>query len=246
MITEKQLIGKIKVLGQIEPRKDWVVLTKRRILGQPPTLGGLILDSFRVFPRLFFQYKFALATLSLILILVGTFGFAQISLPGEYLFPLKKITERSRAIFVSETEKPKVELELANKRLEELTIIAYTNQVKKLAPAISEFQASVSEAAQKLVKIKEPEDSREAGKAIVAEIKKLEENKKRVESLGVVVGDAQDLENAMCQLAEREIENLGTLTEKQQDLLGEAEEYLAEGECTLAFEQILFLSYPQE
>jgi len=245
-MTEKQLIGKIQELRQVEPRENWVLLTKRRILGEPKTVGGLVLDSFRLLPRLFLQYKLAFATLVLVGILVGTFGFAQNALPGDYLFPLKKITEKSRAVFVSETEKPRVELELANKRLEDLTTIAKTNQVRKLAPAISEFQANVSEAAEKLVRIKEPENSREAGRVIVAEIKKLQENKKKVESLGVVIGNTEEIEDAMCQLAEREIKSLGALIEKQQELLVEAEELLEEGKCSLAFEKILFLSYPQE
>jgi len=244
MMTEKQLIGKIRKLRQIEPRKNWVVLTKRRILGEPPTMGSLILDTLNVFPRLILQYKLAFATLMLIGVLAGTFGFAQNSLPGDFLFPLKKITERGRAIFISKTEEPKMELEFANKRLEELVQIAQTNQVKKLAPAIGEFQASVSTAAQKLAKIKESETTSQVGKAVVEEIKKLKENKKKVESLGVEVGDTEEkIEGVMCQLVEREIENLGTLMEEQQLLLKEAQEYLAEGKCSLAFEKILFLSY---
>jgi len=245
-MTENELIGKVRKLRQIKPRKDWVVLTKRRILGEPPTLSGLFLDSLRIFPKAVFQYKLALATLTIILVLGGGFGFAQNSLPGDFLFPIKKITEKTRAVFVSKEEKPAFQLKLTNERLKELTRIAETNQIKKLAPAISEFQASVSEAAQNLIKIKEPEKTWEAGKAVVAEIKKLEENKQKIESLGVVVGDAEEIENVMCQLVEREIKDLGTLTEKQEELLSEAEDYLAEGECTLAFEKILFLSYPQE
>jgi hypothetical protein len=244
MMTEKELISKIRQLRQIEPRKNWVILTKRRILGEPPSLGGLILDTFKVFPRLILQYKLAFITLVLIGILAGTFGFAQNSLPGDPLFPLKKIAERGRAIFVSKTEEPKVELEFANKRLEELVQIAQKNQVKKLAPAIDEFQASISTAVEKLAKIKEPEKTSKIGKAVIEEIKKLKENKKKVESLGVEVGDTEEqLESAMCELAEREIENLGTLTVEQEKLLKEAQEYLAKGECTLAFEKILFLSY---
>ncbi len=241
-MTENELIGKVRKLRQIKPRKDWVILTKRRILGQPPTLQGLFRDSLRIFPRLVFQYKLAFASLVIILILGGSFGFAQDSLPGDFLFPIKKITEKTRAVFISETDKPKVQLELANKRLEELTKIAETHQIKKLAPAISEFQASVSEAARKLVKIKEPQNSLETGKAVVAEIKKLEKNKEKIESLGVVVGDAKEIENVMCQLVERETKDLGTLTEKQEELLSEAENYLEEGECTLAFEKIWLLS----
>ena len=245
-MTEKQLIAKIRKLRQIEPNKKWVLLTKRRILGEPPTLGSLILDTLNVFPRLVFQYKLAFATLIFIAILISAFGFAQNSLPGDFLFPLKKITERSRAVFVSKIEEPKVELQLANKRLEELVQIAQKNQVKKLAPAIDEFQASISTAAQKLAKIKESEETSKIGKEVVKEIKKLKENKKKVESLGVEVGNTDEqLESAICQLVEREIKNLGTLTEGQEKLLKEAQKYLAEGECSLALEKILFLSYQQ-
>jgi hypothetical protein len=246
MMTEKELISKIRLLRQIEPRKDWVIFTRKRILGENPSFGDLISDTFKLFPNLLFQYKLALASLALVGILLGTFGFAQTSLPGDLLFPFKKVAERTRAIFVSETEKPKIELELANKRLEELRMIAQTHQIKKLAPAIDEFQASVSEAAQKLVKIQDPEKTRQAGKALVAEIKKLEENKQKVESLGVEIGDAKGIEDVMCELVEREIKILGTLTGRQKELLAEADEFLVEGKCSLAFEKILFLSYPQE
>ena len=241
-MTEKELIGKIEILRQIRPRKNWVILTKKRILGEERTLPGLFSDSLRVFQGLFYQYKLALVSLMLVLILGATFVFAQHSLPGEPLFMVKKITEKTRAVFVSEKEKPGAQLELANKRLEELTQIAQKNEVKKLAPAIEEFQASVSESAKKLVQIKEPGKNQEMGKKVIAEIKKLEENKEKVESLGVVVGDTEEIEDAMCTLTEREIKNLGTLTEKQEELLIEAQEYLAEGKCSLAFEKIWLLS----
>ena len=244
-MDEKTLIGKIEILRQIRPRKNWVVLTKKRILGEERTLPGLFSDSLRVFQGLFYQYKLALASLILLFILGGTFVFAQKSLPGEPLFLVKKITEKTRAVFVSEKEKPGTQLELTNKRLEELTQIAQKNEVKKLAPAIEEFQASVSESAKKLVQIKEPGKSQEMGKKVIAEIKKLEENKVKVESLGVVIGDSKEIEDAMCQLTTEQIKNLGTLTEKQEELLKEAQEYLKEGKCNLAFEKILFLSYPQ-
>ena len=36
-MTDKQLIGKLRKLRQIKPRKDWVILTKSQILGQEPS-----------------------------------------------------------------------------------------------------------------------------------------------------------------------------------------------------------------
>ena len=37
-MTEKELIKKIRSLNQIEPRKDWVLLTKNRILEESPVI----------------------------------------------------------------------------------------------------------------------------------------------------------------------------------------------------------------
>jgi hypothetical protein len=189
-MDEKTLIGKIEILGQIKPRKSWVILTKKRILGEERTLPGLFLDSLRVFQGLFFQYRLALASLILILVLGGTFAFAQKSLPGEPLFVIKKITEKTRAVFVAENEKPKVQLELANKRLEDLAKIAQKNDVKKLAPAIDEFQANVSEAAKNLAKTKKVD------KEIIAKTQELEKNKEKIEkTLGVNIGDKETEES---------------------------------------------------
>jgi len=189
-MDEKTLIGKIEILGQIKPRKDWVILTKKRILGEERTLPGLFLDSFRVFQGLFFQYRLALASLILLFVLGGTFAFAQKSLPGEPLFMVKKITEKIRAVFVAENEKPKVQLELANKRLEDLAKIAETNDVRKLAPAIDEFQANVSEAAKNLAKAKT------VGKDIIVQTQELKKNKEKIEkTLGVNIGDKETEES---------------------------------------------------
>jgi len=231
MVTEKELIGKIGELRQIRPRKDWVVLTKSQILGEEPKV-------------LFFPFfKPVLATVTAFGILLGIFSLAQNSLPGDILYPIKKITEKSQAVFVSETEKPQLNLELVNKRLEELTKIAQTNQVKKLAPAISEFQAKASEAAENLVKVKEPDVEK-----IVAQTKKLEENKQKVEALGVVLGETEKLDNALAQLVEREIKELESqsLSEVQQEILEGAKEDFKIGDYNQALEKILLLSYPQE
>ena len=210
-MTEKELIGKLRELRQIKPRKDWVVLTKSQIL----------VEEKPVFNPLFI-FKPVYAGFLFIFILFGLFGTSQNALPGDLLYPIKKIVEKSRVVFVSETDKPKLNLELANRRLEELNQIAQKNEVKKLAPAINEFQASASKAAKNLTTLKGADV-----KGIVAETQKLEENRKKAESLGVVVGETEELENAYKVLAEREIENLenSSLTEKQEEVLKEAKEY---------------------
>ena len=82
---------------------------------------------------------------------------------------------------------------------------------------------------------------------IVVGTQKLEENKQKVESLGVVVGETKELDNAISQLVKREIKDLEsrTLTEKQQKLLEGAKEDYERGNYSLALEKILFLSYLQ-
>ena len=178
-MTEAEIIRKIKTLKQIKPRKDWVVFAKRQILSEEPVIGNR-LSFLEIFPRFFFQYKPVFATFVILIVFIGTFAFAQNSLPGDPLYLLKKISEKSQAVFISETEKPKAQLELVNKRLEELTKIAETNQVKKIAPALEEYQASIVQAAKNLKEAKEPDV-----KEIAEATKKLEENKKKVEALGV-------------------------------------------------------------
>jgi len=232
-MTEKQLIGRIRELRQIKPRKDWVVLTKSQILGE--------VERERVSVSFFPLWRPALATVTVFGILFISFGFAQSSLPGDLLYPIKKIAEKSQAVFVSEKELPKYNLEIVNKRLDELNEIAQTNQVKKLAPAISEFQANVSEAAKSLAKVKGQDVEK-----IVEETKKLEENKKKVEDVLATKIETEELDNALSQIVEIQIKDLEerTLTERQEEILAEAQNDFEAGNYSQALEKILFLSNP--
>lgn len=222
-MTEKELIGKIRELRQIQPSKDWVSLTKSQILGKEDKYNNLI----SVFQILF--SKPAYAGLVVVFVLFGLFGFSQNSLPGDLLYPIKKITERSQAVFVSEEELPKYNLEIANKRLEELNEIAQTNQVKKLAPAISEFQANISEAAKSLAKVKGQDVEK-----IVAQTKKLEENKKKVEEVLATKILSQETEESLISFyktqAEMLINDLGnqTLTEEKEEILNQMKKLFEE------------------
>ena len=227
-MTEKELIKKIRELRQIQPRKDWVVLTKREILGDSATRPrNLFAGILEIFPRFFFQYKPAFATLIVLGILIGAFSFVQNSLPGDLLYPIKKITERSQAIFVSENEKPKLNLELANKRLEELNEIVQTNRVKKLAPAINEFQASVSEVAKNFLK----KEGAASDPAAIKKLVELEKSKQIAEQILATQIETEDLDNTYKAVAETLISDLETrsLTEEKEEVLDQMKELAAEG-----------------
>lgn len=235
-MTEKELIGKIRELRQIQPSKDWVSLTKSQILGKEDKYNNLI----SVFQILF--SKPAYAGLVVVFVLFGLFGFSQNSLPGDLLYPIKKITEKSQAVFVSEEELPKYNLEIANKRLDELNEIAQTNQVKKLAPAISEFQANISEAAKSLAKVKGQDVEK-----IVAQTKKLEENTKKVEEVLATKILSQETEESLISFyktqAEMLINDLGnqTLTEEKEEILNQMKK-LFEEEKYLKTLELYFIS----
>jgi hypothetical protein len=237
MMTENELIAKIRELRQIKPDKDWVVLTKSQILGEDSVTQHRVLSNI-FFPPLRLVYT----GLVVIFILFGLFGFAQNSLPGDLLYPIKKIVEKSQAIFVSEKELPKYNLEIANKRLEELNQIAQTNQAKKLAPAVNEVQASISETAKNLVK------SKKIDREIIEKSLELAKNKERAEkSLGINIGN-EETEESLNDFYKTQAEYLindlknRTLTEEEKIALEKAEKEFISGNYLEALTIILNLS----
>jgi len=227
VIAEKQLIAKIRKLSQIKPKRDWVSLTKQEILG--PDLG------FTFFPYL----KPALAGFLTIFILFGAFDLVKHSLPGDILYTIRKAVHKSQAVFMTEQEKPAYQLKLANDRLEDLTNVP----VKNLAPTIYEFQANISEAARNLANIDATVTDPVAIKKIVEETKKLEENKQKVESLGVVIGEegTQELTNALSRVVSNLIKDLGdrTLTEDQEKILAKMQELFSQAQYSQVLELYL-------
>ena len=253
-MTEKELIAKIQELRQIRPRNSWVILTKNQILGTSTELsarGEKSQFSFIGFLRelqrgekFVFQHKPAFAFITTLLVLIGVFGFAQNSVPGDFLFSFKKIAEQSQTIFISEKEQPKHNLETVNKRLDDLTKIAQANQSQKLAPAITEYQQTVSKAAESLSKADPKNDSQNL-KELVAEVKKIEEKTFLIKSLGIEgIGENQEWDNALAQIVEREIKDLEetTLTEEQQEALIEIQKDYEAGNYSQALEKILVLT----
>ena len=246
-MTDLEFIKKIEELKKIKPRKDWVILTKRQILTQEPAyrdrvsvFSGLI-SYFRLAFRIALgpAFKPALATIVFFgILLTGAFGLSQNALPGDLLYSLKRVAEKGQAFLAPDAEKPQVQLGIANKRLEELAEVAQTNQTQKLSPAIDEFQASASQAAKNL------QEPQKLTKEIVQETKKIEENKTKIESLGVLIGDSEELDDALSQLVDREIKALekATLTEEQAKTLEEAKIDYEKGDFSAALEKILLAS----
>jgi len=231
--TEKQLIGKLQELRQIKPSNDWVVFTKEQVFGKEKISPEFSFVSFikeiQRGERFVFRHKPAFAFALAMVILIGVFGFAQNSVPGDTLFSVKKITEKGQAVFVSEKDLAKHDLGVANKRLDDLTKIAEENEVKNLAPAINEYKESVSKVAESLATM-------ESVKEIVEEIKRLEGKEELVKSLGIEIGENEELHSALAEIVDTQIKDY----EEKFDLTEVKEDYEA-GNYSDALEKILLL-----
>ncbi|MFC1663674.1 DUF5667 domain-containing protein [Patescibacteria group bacterium] len=255
MSAETELIQKIQGLKQIRPRKDWVVLTKSQILGEEkisPVFGfGYPISAIQTF----FQIRYlkpAFATISCFALFISAFVVSQNSLPGEFLFSLKKISEKTQVVFVSEEEKPAFQIKLANERLKELTQINESNQVEKLDLAINEVQTSFVQISQNL-----KEEPEKVSKTMVEQTQKLKEAKQEIEktlATKIVTEEAeQEFEGALLSFYKTQAEMLvldlenRTLNETQEQMLNGAKQDIEKGDYEKAlFENLLPLSYSQE
>ena len=239
MLTENQLIAKIRKLSHIKPRKDWVVLQKNQILGQELTSGEetSIIDVIRGLFSHRLILKPVMAGFLLVFVLFGLLGFAKNSLPGDPLYIIRKVAHLGQAILTPEAEKPAYQLKLANERLEDLA----KAPAKNLAPTINEFQANISQAAKELSRIDATTSSPTIIKKIVQEAKKIKENKQKAESLGVVIDGTEELDSALEKLAENLIGDLKerTLTEEKQGILVKMKELFGEGKYSDVLELYL-------
>jgi len=255
-MREKELILAIKQLKTIKPNQKWVVFAKSRIFeGKEKTavfsIKRLMKDKVSaildIFPSTVFGHgynrhslAYSLASFMFLLLMVSsTFIYAQNAMPGDMLFSLKKFSEKGRTLLATKAQLPGVQLEVANKRLEELTTIAQNKQGQKLAFAIKEFQASAKQAAQDIIGAKG-----KSNKEIVLQARKLEQARAKVEAMGVVIGDTEELDNALSDIITIEIKDLEIriLTEEQKIQLEEVKKAYESKDYGLALEKLLSLT----
>lgn len=221
-MEEKDLIQKLSILKEIKPRENWVIFAKARIL------SDVRRSTSNTLRRSFVEDVFATISLFrylgkpayvLPLLLVFVFGGVTLqasknSLPGDALFSVKSVFEKATLS----------NLELAQKRLEDLRKIAQENKVKNLSETIKEFKASVGEVSKNIAGLveKDPSKALQAGMELV----QLQKDKAVIEQiLGTAIDEetATELKNATKYLVENELEDLltRTLTEEQKTLLEE-------------------------
>jgi len=173
---QEDIIYKLKALQSVEPEGKWVAETERKLMRKASVFGvknDILLSSSDIFARKpkvnifsFFPNRVAVSFASLAIVFTGgvlTVGASQSSLPGETLYPVKKAGEQVALAVASEQDKPKVEIQQAGKRLEELVQISQkssdTEQHKKVEQLVTDFEAKVSSANEHLTRLSQNEST---------------------------------------------------------------------------------------
>ena len=240
-ITEKQLIEQIKMLKEIKPRKEWAVLLKSQILAEKQVKAVVLAQKVSIFDVISnfkfqisnsFSRKMAYSFAVIAFLIVGVFGFAQYTMPGDLLFPVKKIAEQSQASLIGQTQL-KYDVANLNSRINDLAKVAKNGRTDNIPSAISEIDASASVLAKNL-KNNSAQDSQTLNEISQTLNKTLADipGTDLTESSGV-----QDLIYVVIIDYQKT-----TLTDDQKNILDEAKDLYNQGKYTDALEKILLVN----
>jgi len=236
-ITEKQLIDSLKQMREIKPRKEWVFSLKSQILSEQNTApvtakSPSILD---IFSSVFLQKKLAYSFAVILFLIVGVFGFATYTVPGDLLFPVKKIAEQSQASLTGQTGL-KENVATLNSRINDLAQVAKEGRTGSISSAIDEVKINASVLAKNL-KANPVQDS--------TTIKELTNSVKTLADIpGTDLSSNPDFVYIYQTIVQSQIADLEktTLTDDQNNTLAEAKDLYDQGKYGDAFEKIWDLS----
>ncbi|OGZ35517.1 MAG: hypothetical protein A3A94_02560 [Candidatus Portnoybacteria bacterium RIFCSPLOWO2_01_FULL_43_11] len=161
-MLQEELIQKIKRLKEIKPSEERLDLMRQNLIKQITfeSIKSAFLKpaSLEPAPRIDFfnwlrPFQPIALTICLILILGGgpwlVSMASQASLPGETLYPVKQATEKIRAGLASEESKAQLQVEFAERRLEELNKITEDSlspekKVEKVEEVINDFKDNLA------------------------------------------------------------------------------------------------------
>lgn len=198
----QETIYKLKALQSIEPDAVWREEKKRKLLDKVSVFGvqnDIFLNSNDMFARKskfdirsLMPNRFAVSFTSIVVLLTSgvlTVGASQSSLPGEALYSVKKATEQVTLAVASDQDRPKIEIEQAGKRLEELAQISQkasdSDQHEKVQQLVEEFQEKVDSANNHLSQLSDKGKGNGSTKGQVANVAKVvnEQSEKYTEVL---------------------------------------------------------------
>ena len=147
----------------VSPAPDFVTASRRRLearlerekaegLSRAPRAEDLGLWNTLVylFTQKSFVYRFAIATIFVVLFVVTTSsvaGAAQQAIPGDQLYPVKTSLERVQlALSLSEARRAQLNIDFAERRLVEIRRLVVENRFEYLQSTINQFQAQTEQA----------------------------------------------------------------------------------------------------
>jgi len=237
-ITQKQLIDQLRTLKDIKPRQEWAVLLKSQIFLSAETSVKAEAEKpgiMDIFTSVFFQRKLAYSFAVLAFMIVGVLGFAQLTMPGDLLFPIKKMAEQSQASLTGQTAF-KQNVATLNSRINDLAQVAKEGRTNSIPSAISEISANVKDLAQKLKD--GPTQDSQTLKEIASSLKTL------ASVPGTDLTENKDVKDLYQTVVQGQIADLEktTLTDEQKLTLEEIKVLYDEGKYTDALEKILLIS----
>jgi len=236
-LTQKQLIEQLGILKEIKPRREWAVLLKFQLL--PEKRAEVIIPAQKVsfmdaLSAILFQRKLAYSFAVALFMIVGVFGFAVNTVPGDLLFPVKKIAEQSQAALSGQTTLRQDVTKLSN-RINDLAQAAKYGRVDNIPSVISEINNNASELAKN---IKNNSVDLATMKEIAVSLKTLA----NVPGTDLTANpDVKDLYQIIVQSQIADLRKT-TLTEDQNNALTEAEELYFQGKYIDALEKILLIN----
>ncbi len=243
-MTEKQLIEKLNKLSDIRPSQEWVALTKQNILSNnfennfaKVSVLSKVSEFFNILNSFKLQTKLAYSFAVMMVAVFGVVGLAQNAVPGDTLFSVRRVTEKVQTAF-TDNESSKYNFNTANKRLEDLAVIVKGNKSENMAFAMTEFQASIAEATEKLISAvkKDPKSI----KNFAYQVKMINDNAVLLDKIGG--SNIQEASGVLYKtIVEEEIKALenSSLTKEQEISLTEIKELFKEEKYLEAFEKIL-------
>lgn len=239
--TQKQLVGQIKQLKAIKPNQEWADLTLSQIMGQadmPAVQQGASLAGFsRAAWQQFVGHKAAYSFAMVSLVLMGVIGFAQYTVPGDTLFPVKKLAEQSQANLLGSSAVAQ-NIATLNSRVQDLAQVTKSGKSDKVSSVVGEIKTNATELA---AAVKNKQVDLAETKEIVQTLKVLADVKGTDVSADPGV---QDLYQALVEAQLADLDQ-ATLTEEQSEQLEQAKQLADEGSYSEALEVILLITNNQ-
>lgn len=238
--SEEKIINQLRELKGIKPRKEWAVLLKSEILGASEAKTEIRQEAqFAGFGHtlhsIFFQRRLAYVLSALALFFVGVLGFGINTVPGDPLFPVRKLAEESTRAISGQTGIKK-NVATLNSRINDLALITKEGKTENVTSAINEIKANASQLVKEIKDnpVEDPSDIKEIAKSL----------KTLASVTGSNASQNDEVKNLYQTVVQAQIADLekSTLTEKQTEELKDIKDLFGQEKYSEALEKILLIN----